>query len=135
MSSVEFTDNSIQVKDAINKAAIAYLHEAAGELRSQVANNTRVDTGQLKKSWSYVVDESKLEATIGSPLENAIWEEFGTGLYAVNGDGRKTPWSYQDAKGVWHRTSGKKPNRAFMSAFNSLKSALIRRAEEIMKGI
>ena len=25
-------------------------------------------------------------------MENAIWEEFGTGEYALNGDGRKGKW-------------------------------------------
>ena len=75
--SVQFNDFSMQVKAALEEAAIAYLHEAAGELVSQTARNSPVDTVQLKGSWDYKVDESKLEATIGSPLENAIWNEFG----------------------------------------------------------
>lgn len=75
--SVQFKDNSIKVKEALNDAITAFLHEAAGELSSQVQRNTRVDTGQLKGSWTYKVDEGAKEATIGSGLENAIWEEFG----------------------------------------------------------
>ena len=75
--SVKFTDNSAQVKAALNDAAIAYLYEAGGELEAQVKRNTKVGTGQLKNSWTYVVDEAKGVTTIGSPLENAIWEEFG----------------------------------------------------------
>ena len=131
---VRFEDNSMKVKAALNEAAIDYLHEAGGELVAQVKRNTRVRTEQLKKSWSYNVDESKGECTVGSPLENAIWEEFGTGEFALNGDGRKGGWYYQDDKGNWHHTFGKKPHRAFQSAFDSLKSALIRRAEEVLKG-
>lgn len=131
--SVEFKDNSMKVKATLNEAAISYLYEAAGEIESQVKRNTRVDTGQLKSSWTYNVDESKGEAVVGSPLENAIWEEFGTGEYAVNGDGRKGGWTYQDAKGEWHYTKGKTPSRAFFSAFNKLKAALIKRAEEVLK--
>ena len=88
----------------------AWLYEAAGELEAQVKRNTKVGTGQLKNSWTYKVDESKGEATIGSPLENAIWEEFGTGQYALHGDGRKTPWVYKDDKGKWHTTIGKHPH-------------------------
>lgn len=131
--SVKFTDNSIQIKAALNDAAIAYLHEAGGELEAQVKRNSRVGSGQLKNSWTYKVDESKGECTVGSPLENAIWEEFGTGEYAVNGDGRKGGWYYQDSKGQWHHTYGKTPNRALQSAFTSLKSALIKRAQEVLK--
>ncbi len=133
MSSVKFIDNSAQVKAAINAAAIAYLHEAGGELEAQVKRNTRVDTGQTKGQWQYVVDEGRLETVVGNPLENAIWEEFGTGEYALNGNGRKGGWYYVDRKGIRHFTKGKTPSRALHKAFTSLKSVLIRRAEEILK--
>lgn len=132
---VEFTDNSARVKAAINDAAIAYLYDAAGELEAQTKRNQeiRVKTGQTKNAWTYTVDESKGEAVIGNPQENAIWEEFGTGEYALNGDGRKGGWVYKDNKGEWHFTMGKTPLRPFYKAFTSLKSKLIRRAEQIMK--
>lgn len=132
--SVQFTDNSAAVKAALDDAVKAYLYEAGGELEAQVKRNSRVGTGQLKNSWTYKVDESKGECVVGSPLENAIWEEFGTGEYALHGDGRKGGWYYQDDKGEWHHTYGKTPHRAFQRAFNSLKNALIRRAEEVLKG-
>ena len=96
--SVEFEDNSVRVKAAMSDAVNQWLREASGELESQVKRNTRVDTGQLKNSWTHNVDESAQEAKVGSPLENAIWEEFGTGQYALNGDGRKTAWTYKDRK-------------------------------------
>lgn len=130
---VKFEDNSIQVKAAINDAAIAFLHEVSELMKTQVARNSRVKSGELKNSWSYVVDESKGEAQIGSPLENAIWEEFGTGEYAVNGDGRKGGWLYEDEKGK-HFTYGKKPNRALQSAYNTLKPTIVSRAEKVLKG-
>lgn len=132
--SVQFKDNSAAVKAALDAAVIAYLYEAGGELEAQVKRNSRVGTGQLKNSWAYKVDESKGECVIGSPLENAIWEEFGTGEYALHGDGRKGGWWYQDDKGKWHHTYGKTPHRAFQRAFTSLKNVLIRRAEEVLKG-
>lgn len=133
--SVEFIDNGMKIKDAINGAMAAFLYEAAGEVEAQVKRNTRVDTGQTKGAWDHVVDEKNLEATIGNPLENAIWEEFGTGEYALEGDGRKGGWKYKDEKGEWHFTKGKKPNRALQSAFNSSKAAIIKRAEEAMRGL
>lgn len=132
---VEFKDYSIEVKGKINDALIAALYEASGEIVSQTARNTRVDTGQTKDSFEYVVDESKLESTIGSPLENAIWEEFGTGAYALNGDGRRTAWRYKDAKGNWHTTEGKKGTRAFFNAFEKLKNAIVKLFESKMKGL
>lgn len=135
MVGVEFNDYSMEVKAKINDALIAALHEASGEIVSQTTRNTRVDTGQTKDSFEYVVDESKLESTIGSPLENAIWEEFGTGLQALNRDGRKTAWRYQDARGNWHTTTGKKGTRAFFNAFEKLKNSIIKMFERKLKGM
>lgn len=134
-NNIEFHDFSVEVKRKINDALTAALHESAGEIVSQTARNSRVDTGQTKGSFEYVVDEAKGTATIGSPLENAIWEEFGTGIHALNGDGRKTAWTYQDAKGNWHKTEGKKGTRAFGNAFRSLKSAIISLFERKLKGL
>lgn len=131
--SVEFKDNRMEVKEMLNQKAIAFLHTAAGELASQTARNSRVNTGQLKGSWDYVVDESELLVTIGSPLENAIWEEFGTGEYALNGDGRKGGWYYVDEMGNGHFTYGKKPNRALWNAIQSLKPAIEKMAEDEFK--
>lgn len=133
MSQVKFEDNSMECIDALDGAVLAFLEEAAGELESQAKRNTRVDTSQTKNNWSYVIDESAQKATVGNPLENALWEEFGTGEYAINGDGRKTPWHYQNIDGKWHTTRGKKPSRALQKAFDSRKSAIIQRAEKILK--
>lgn len=134
---IEFENNSVEVKEALNSAIIAFLYEAAGELEAQVKRNTPVDTGQLKGSWDYKVQEHKGEAVIGSPLENAIWNEFGTGQYALHGDGRKTPWKYKDIKGKWHTTTGKRPNRSLFYAFERLKpklqTALANKLKEGMK--
>lgn len=132
--SVQFEDNSIAVKAALEEAALQFLHEASGELVSQTQRNTPVDTGQLKGSWQYEVDDSGLKSTIGSPLENAIWNEFGTGEHALHGDGRKGGWSYKDNQGNWHHTTGKPPKRSFHSAFTTMKPKIIKRAEQVLKG-
>lgn len=132
---VEFLDFSIQVKEAMNDKALQFLEEAASEIESAARRNSRVDTGQLKGSWNHQVDESAKEAQIGSPLQNAIWEEFGTGEYALHGDGRKGGWTYQDDDGDWHHTNGKTPNRTLHNAFESKKAAIIRRAKQIFKGL
>lgn len=133
--SVKFEDFRVKCKNAMSDAAIAFLYEAGGELSSQAARNSRVKTGQTKGSWDYVVDESELQATVGSPLENAIWEEFGTGEYALNGNGRKGGWYYVDEKGNGHFTHGKKPNRALFNAYTTLKPSIIAAAESKLKGM
>ena len=135
MADVHFQDNSVKVLRAIDRAVIAFLEEAAGELESQTKRNTRVDTGQTKNSWAHMVYESKAEAIVGSPLENVIWEEFGTGEYAIDGNGRKGGWFYVDAKGNGHFTRGKKPSRAFHNAKTDCEPKIIKAAQDKFRGL
>lgn len=132
---VEFHNFTVQVKAAIDDRINIALEECAGELESQAKRNSRVDTGKTKNSFRHHVDEQAHEATIGSPDENAIWEEFGTGEHALNGDGRKGGWYYEDAEGNGHFTHGKKPSRAFWKAFTSLKSKIIKHIQDALKGL
>ncbi len=130
---IVFENYTKDVIKAIEKLGIQWLEEASGEVEAQVKRNTVVDTGKTKGSWEHKVDEQKQEAYIGSNYENAIWEEFGTGIYAVKGNGRKTPWTYKDEKGNWHKTRGKKPRRALQNAFNQKESEIINIAKQTFK--
>ena len=158
---VEFEDNSVKVKAELDAACIKFLHEAGLTLQRQVANNTRVSSGDTAGAWDYAVDEGQLEVTIGNPMQNAIWEEFGTGEYALKGNGRKGWWVYvkdsgtsttsssqkqytlEEAKMVAaflrsqgldaYYTCGKKPSRALHNAFIAKKDAIIRQAQKVLK--
>lgn len=136
---IEFIDNRAQVQAAMEDAISAFLVEIGGEVQAQVVReydrNNRVKTGQTKGSWDYKVDESEHSVTIGSPLENAIWEEFGTGEYALNGDGRKGGWFYVDEQGKGHFTHGKTPNRALHNAIETTKPKLQSALEAKLKGM
>lgn len=127
--SVVFEDFTVEVTEALDAAAVVFLMEAAAEIQVAVQRLSRSNTGQLRGSWDYQIDDKK--AAIGSPLQNAIWEEFGTGEYALHGDGRKGGWSYQDATGKWWHTYGKTPNRTLHRAFEGKKNAIINRARQI----
>lgn len=135
MADVIFEDFSVEVMGAMDDKINAVLEECAGELESQTKRNSRVDTGKTKNSFRHHVDDEKHVATIGSSDENAIWEELGTGEYALQGNGRKGGWSYKDAKGDWHHTYGKKPSRAFFKAFTSLKNKIITKIQNSLKGL
>ena len=151
--SIQFEDNRVQVKAAIDSAISAFLHEAGGEIQARTVRNSRTDTGQTKGSYEYKVNESAGECQIGSNLENAIWEEFGTGEYALKGNGRKGAWyvpvdTYTGSKKPtyngkvvivygkngkkFYKTNGKTPNRPLDHAFKSLKTKLIKRFGQIL---
>lgn len=136
--SFNLTDNRIEVFGALESAIEVFLTEASGELVAEVARNSRVDTGQLKASWTGIVKGE--EAIIGSPLENAIWEEFGTGIHAEvvdgygSGIGRQSGWAYEDKDGKTVFTRGKKRNpKGLLFSYNQVKGALIKRAEDIFR--
>lgn len=156
---VEFQDFSIQVREAMSDAVITALHTMANELMSQAQRKTsvgKVSGGKTKGAWKYVVDESKQEATVGNTEENAIWEEFGTGEYALEGKGRHGGWyipigdgegmisqqvvdayhmtvRYGKDKKKYAYTTGKKPKRMLHNAFVENRAKLIRLAEDILK--
>ena len=136
MAEVKFKDNTVVVEGALLACIAQALEEAAGELESQVKRNTKVDTGQTKNSWQHVLSlgGNRHEALVGSPLMNAVWEEFGTGEYALNGNGRKGGWFYKDEKGKGHFTHGKQPRRPLWKAYTTLKPRIIRRMQDVFKG-
>lgn len=136
VADLKFVDHTEEVKGQLVGLVESTLEEVAGELESQVKRNTRVDTGQTKNSWQHKVSskEDEYRVDVGSPLKNAIWEEFGTGDYALKGNGRKGGWFYVDEKGDGHFTHGKRPSRAFHNAYTSLKNKLIRHIQNKLKG-
>lgn len=151
---VEFTDNRIKVEAALDDSIVAFLYEAAVEVEAQAKiAQTRVDTGHTKGEWTHYVDEDKGEAVIGNPRENAIWEEYGTGEYALKKNGRKGGWwapvgpdgmsleqaskfskVKKDKAGniVAVFTYGKKPLRPLQKAFDKTKSKIIKRLGSIL---
>ena len=161
MADIKFIDHTEQVKGAIGDRINAVLEECAGELRSQVQRNTKVgkvNGGKTKSAWKHRVDDSKHEAYVGNDEETAIWIEFGTGEYALEGNGRRGKWyvligngkgcisqATVDAYGfkVVHGKDGKKfaevrgmkPQRPFYKAYTRLKNQIIKRIKDSLKGL
>lgn len=128
-----FKDNSDTIKRQLEDGIISFLTEAAGEIASQASRNSRVDTGATKSSYMYFVDSSSKSVAVGSQLENALWEEFGTGEYAEKGDGRKGGWFYVDSKGDGHFTHGKTPNRPMRNAYDASKTKILKQMTKYIK--
>ena len=83
-----------------------------------------VDTGQLRASITHEVEGQT--GIVGTNVEYGPYVEYGTGIYARDGNGRQTPWSYQRADGKWITTKGQKP-QAF------LEPALLENENEIKR--
>ena len=135
--SVEFTDNSVKIMEALAEGLSKFMYEIGGEIQSQVRRNVRVDTGKTKGSYDYKVNESMMagvaEVIVGSDAENAIWEEFGTGEFALKGNGRKGGWTYQDETGVYHHTHGKSPTQPLKKAFDETAPKIKKQLANLIK--
>lgn len=161
--SVKFQDFSFNVKAAINETTLGWLYTWSNEIAAQAQRNCKMDDDvgkQLKGSYSAVVDNSKGQAKIGSPLESAYWEEWGTGEHAAHGDGRKGWWVYvkgepsqgggkvytqaeaqaiaasMQAQGIdAYATDGREPNYTLERAFGSVKNKAVADLENKLKGM
>lgn len=163
MAEVHFTDYSAQVTGAIDRAVNAFLEEAVAEIESEAKRTTPADKAQLRGSWSSSVDGGSHTGVVGSPMEQSLWNEFGTGSHAVNGDGRKGWWVYIEGQGASTKgsnvygsqaeaeeaaeyirrryrlpavaTNGEDPHHTLQAAFASKKDTIIRAAQAALKGL
>lgn len=134
--SIEFKDFSKIVISDIDKIADTFLEEVGGEIEAQAKQNTKVKTGKTKGSWEHTYDSDKKEVQIGSRYQNALWEELGTGIYALNGNGRETKWVYTPDGGKhFYATVGKKPRRMLWNAYTTLKNTIITEARRRFKNL
>lgn len=90
-------------------------------------------TGALRRSITSKVEltGNSIEGIVFTPLEYAPYQEYGTGLFAENGNGRKTGWAYEDEKtGETIFTRGNRPHPFLRPAINENKDKII----NIIKG-
>ncbi len=113
-------DNTAFVKslDAATKRIIVDVTEnmrsACTAVERDAKKNCPVDMGILRASINsdVALEESQIIGRIGSSLEYAPYVHNGTGIYAVDGNGRKTPWGYEVKSGKYkgfHWTRGQRP--------------------------
>ena len=101
------TDQIIQdMKEKMDRSCLV----VEGEARK----NCPVDQGPLKASITSETEttEEEVIGRVGSNLEYAPYVHNGTGIYAKDGNGRKTPWGYTVKAGKYkgfHWTHGQKP--------------------------
>lgn len=113
-------DNEEFVK-SIEKATLKIIADTAKNMQKACLVVERdakqycpVDTGTLRASIQHRVDfnTKEITGTVFSSLSYAPYIHQGTGIYAIDGNGRKAPWKYQSMAGKykgWHITKGNRP--------------------------
>lgn len=131
---ITLNDNSGEILAALTEH-LAAANEAVGlAMEAHVKEGTPVGTpastsiknyhgGSLRKSITHkVIDNTvyvgtNMKAPNGAPYP--IYVELGTGIYAADGNGRKSPWVWRDKNGKFHYTRGIKPTHFMRNALSS----------------
>ncbi len=87
--------------------------KGAGVLIDGMKQRAARDSGEMAESVKQHIvksDLSGVEDDIGPEVSYAIYQEYGTGIYAENGNGRQTPWVYRRKDGKFITTRGNRPH-------------------------
>lgn len=119
-SEVTFESNLTEAKSKMGNAQRAGVIASLETLERHVKYYSRAKSGGTRDSYTHELqgDEGgELIGAVGSDMMNAIYEEYGTGEFAENGDGRKGGWVYYDEKeDEFYFTYGKAPNKPLRRA-------------------
>lgn len=115
----KFEDYSDKVKKALMQVSDKALEEAALLVEGQAKALAPVGTGELRDKIDHNIKEvnGMKVAQVGSPLQYAVYVEYGTGEHSKNGAGRKGGWVYKAPDGKFYFTRGMKAQPFLTPAF------------------
>lgn len=117
-----------------------FLRDAEAAMVTHIQNPAKLgcayDTGTLRREIHTVAVGNDTVKT-GTSLKYGIYVERGTGIYATNGMGRKTPWTYYYAgrKGRrgFRRTRGQRPQPFLEPTWKNNKMRVIAQIKSSLK--
>lgn len=121
------TNLNLLINGGLQDIIAEKLEDACQVIENEAKELCPVDDGTLKASISHrvIIKDAKLTGIVGTNVEYAPYVHEGTGIYAIDGKGRKeVPWTFVDAKGKTWVTKGQKP-KPF------LKNAILNNKENI----
>ena len=122
---IEVLGDTKEIAAAMTKATL--LVERSAKMKAPKGNG---ELGRSITSEVNVEPDGTIVGIVYTPLEYAPYVEYGTGLFAEAGNGRKdVPWNYQDDEGEWHSTSGQHPRPFLRPALNENREQIIRLLE------
>jgi HK97 gp10 family phage protein len=107
---IEGMDNLIKKLEALGGTVLSIRKEMVqnmGDVADMMARKAPTDTEKLKPNIQVKDDSTDTELLVKagifaeSAINYAIYQEYGTGIYAENGQGRQTPWLWQVKSQKW----------------------------------
>lgn len=120
-----------RVKNTLNKHALNIQSLA----KKNLTKNGSVDTGRLRSSIAIEPYQEGMTIRVGSSVKYAPYVEYGTGKFAENGSGRKTPWAYKNRNGQVIWTQGQKPKPYLRPAAEADRREYINDMKQILRKI
>jgi len=136
MIKVKWTDNTSKVLSDLQRQGLQFVTEGGQAIRTEMVARVPRKTHFLKNSIqteTFVEDGKPISETGPHNVPYAVYVEYGTGIYAADGSGRKTPWRYKDEEGKWHVTSGQEAQPFAEPGFQAAQPEIKRLAERIMR--
>lgn len=100
--------------DKIEQMLIRNMELALDQVSNTAKTKVGVQSGALRadiRPLGIKIQGDEIVGHVGNTLEYAPYHHQGTGIYAIEGNGRKTPWIYENPKtGEKIFTRGSKPN-------------------------
>ena len=110
------------------------LKKHATQMHQSTMRKVPADTGALKRSIMLSMHDDGFTWRVKPLIKYAAYVEYGTGIYASNGGGRKTPWVYYNAKlGRYVKTQGMMAQPFVRPAFYEQRNKFMKDIRKIMK--
>lgn len=98
-------------------------------IEAKIKKDAPKETGDYANSWNtrattegdtIVITTGTNKKAAGSDMPLGVYLEYGTGIHAESGNGRKTPWAYINASGELVFTRGSQPHPHVRPAVDEL---------------
>lgn len=136
MIKVEVTKKTFTAKtiEELQRKQLSYVTQGGQMIRTEMVSRAPRDSGNLANSiqTEAFIEDGKPTSETGPTADYSTWVEHGTGVYADDGKGRKTPWFYKDDSGKWHYTKGAPAQPFAEPGFQAAQTRLPALAEKIM---
>lgn len=131
----EVSRNLSAAINSLNEGLLESLETACQMIENTAKREAPVDDGILRASIQNYVSPTLMSGWIGTNVEYAPYVHEGTGIYAVDGNGRKeVPWVYRTVDGKYHTTKGQKPNPFLQRAVDMERENIIEQFRGIRLG-
>lgn len=138
MSMELVNDRTDELRTLYRSHAVRFVGNAAEVARNVARGNAPVDTGFLRANIVSKVRKlgrELFEAVVTAYVNYAIFQEYGTGIYAENGKGRQTPWTYfSEGLGRFVTTVGNRPHPFMRPGFEAGRAWVMANAHRFHRG-